>query len=152
MNRRNFMSSILALAAAPAIVRAESLMPVRPIVNDKAIASLLVDWWADGFDRSVAKMLAPTLRLWSGEPSVGGILLAEFALPDPLVEGGRATFDIAQATAIGNGAISHFDVTGPCGAIVGSTGDHGSPLAVLGDRRIYNGDVIEIANLQIKLD
>lgn len=32
MNRRGFLSSILALGAAPAIVRAASLMPARGIV------------------------------------------------------------------------------------------------------------------------
>ena len=32
MNRRNFMQSILALGAAPAIVRAESIMRVKPLV------------------------------------------------------------------------------------------------------------------------
>src|SRR5512147_2272809 len=30
MNRRGFLGSILALGAAPAIVRADSLMPIRP--------------------------------------------------------------------------------------------------------------------------
>ena len=32
MDRRSFLGSILALAAAPAVVRAESIMRVRPIV------------------------------------------------------------------------------------------------------------------------
>lgn len=32
MNRRNFMSSILALGAAPAIVRAESIMRIKPVL------------------------------------------------------------------------------------------------------------------------
>ena len=32
MNRRGFLSSILAFGAAPAIVRAESIMRIRPIV------------------------------------------------------------------------------------------------------------------------
>ena len=34
MNRRGFLGSILAAAAAPAIVRADSLMRIRPITED----------------------------------------------------------------------------------------------------------------------
>lgn len=33
MNRRNFIGTVLALAAAPAIVRASSLMPVRALAT-----------------------------------------------------------------------------------------------------------------------
>lgn len=34
MNRRGFLATILTLSAAPAIVRASSLMPIRPIGRD----------------------------------------------------------------------------------------------------------------------
>lgn len=70
MNRRGFLGSILALAAAPAIVRAETLMPVRPleviecqvgwyegvmIYEGNSVRAMaragLAKWWAEQFDR-----------------------------------------------------------------------------------------------------
>jgi hypothetical protein len=53
--RRSFLGSILALAAAPAIVRAESLMPVvRPIWVPRRTRidiprATQVDWWASSY-------------------------------------------------------------------------------------------------------
>ncbi len=44
MNRRGFLGSILALGAAPAIVRASHIMPVR-VLEEPLIG---VDWWAAG--------------------------------------------------------------------------------------------------------
>lgn len=40
MNRRNFIGTVLALAAAPAIVRASSLMPVRSIATPVLIGQI----------------------------------------------------------------------------------------------------------------
>lgn len=72
MNRRGFIASILALGAAPAIVRASSLMPVRPLIvmpTVEEIAAIaypdfraqarakLAQWWAAQFDEMVLRGL-----------------------------------------------------------------------------------------------
>lgn len=41
MDRRGFLGSILALAAAPAIVRAESIMRVRPIIDVEKCSAMM---------------------------------------------------------------------------------------------------------------
>lgn len=40
MNRRNFIGTVLALASAPAIVRASSLMPVRALATPVLIGHI----------------------------------------------------------------------------------------------------------------
>ena len=63
MNRRSFMTSILAMAAAPAIVRAESLMPGRGI---------LIPMWSDGpLDWGTGEIKLRPIWVWSGA-QVGG--------------------------------------------------------------------------------
>jgi hypothetical protein len=51
MNRRGFLGSVLAMAVAPAIVRAESLMPVRQLAPSGPAA--ILDYWLErGHDGS----------------------------------------------------------------------------------------------------
>ena len=55
MNRRGFLGSILALGCAPAIVRASSLMPVRPLFVTAGFETA-------GFAvRSGSSLLTPTI-------------------------------------------------------------------------------------------
>lgn len=58
MNRRGFLSTMLALGAAPAVVRATSLMPVRtrPILVTGTIGSI------EGF-----RIITPDFNVWSAE-------------------------------------------------------------------------------------
>lgn len=65
MNRRGFLGSILALAAAPAIVRADSLMRIVPIsapiipvetgITEAALVALLKKVWESGGEPEVIK-------------------------------------------------------------------------------------------------
>lgn len=53
MNRRGFLASMLALAAAPAIVRAQSLMPIRPLVRPTLAETMAIQgltWSSTQFD------------------------------------------------------------------------------------------------------
>ena len=72
MNRRGFLGSILALGAAPAIVRAENIMRVTPRGWTRAASGLLVKretgyGWEDGLNaeeiirRDLAQQLARAL-------------------------------------------------------------------------------------------
>lgn len=74
MNRRGFLGAILAAAVAPAVVKAESIMRVRPIVlpgevefnltfaelvdHRAAARAALEEWWSLQFDRLMLKHLA----------------------------------------------------------------------------------------------
>lgn len=53
MNRRGFLASMLALAAAPAIVRAQSIMPIRPLVRPTLAETMAIQgltWSSTSFD------------------------------------------------------------------------------------------------------
>lgn len=52
-SRRSFITGLIAFAAAPAIVRAESLMPVKSFVDEAAIARAMRDY--------IEKMVNPAI-------------------------------------------------------------------------------------------
>ena len=63
MNRRGFMSSILALGVAPAIVRAESIMRIKPILlpgEDFGVTTHIANYHA-GIAMDIRKELASNL-------------------------------------------------------------------------------------------
>lgn len=53
MNRRGFLGTMLAAAMAPAIVRAQSLMPVRQIAAPSSSAAVMDYWLKNGYDGHV---------------------------------------------------------------------------------------------------
>lgn len=56
MNRRGFLGSILALGAAPAIVRADSLMRIVPVDTD-VLQFKQYEWTTDYLDISIDNVL-----------------------------------------------------------------------------------------------
>lgn len=91
MNRRGFLASCLALAAAPAIVRASSLMPVRVLdgdwikvgyeaINSRAMASALI-----GPAQYIALFTSDAGARWDGEVFTGREY-ARVALPDLVLD------------------------------------------------------------------
>lgn len=78
MNRRGFLSAILAAGMAPAIVKAANLMPVRPLLPGGSI--LGIDY-AKGPDRTgIVTSEGGILRLFSGTPGSPGPMLAEVVM------------------------------------------------------------------------
>jgi hypothetical protein len=71
MNRRSFLGTVLALATAPAIVRASSLMPVRGYAQAASGLLLQDSVWNDHFflediyKNDIAKVMAPQIdKIW----------------------------------------------------------------------------------------
>jgi len=125
MNRRNFLASMLALAAAPAIVRASSIMPVRPLVR-VPLATILQ-----------ARDL-PYLRIYSGIMGEPGRLLAEAALPDGWMRASNGVGVGAPllADVVATGVAGHFAIERDGNWLVrGSVGSHlsGADLAMSTD-------------------
>lgn len=93
MNRRSFMQSILALAAAPAVVRASSIMRVRPVLGPFGA----VTW----------DVSAPMAVQWAFIYSSKGLLVGEMALTAkeavvPFFGDGALIYRVAWLNRAGN--------------------------------------------------
>lgn len=76
MNRRGFLSAILAAGMAPAIVKAANLMPVRPLLPGGSILGIDYAKSKPGLVTSEGGIL----RLFSGTPGSPGPMLAEVVM------------------------------------------------------------------------
>lgn len=62
MNRRGFLSSVIALSVAPAIVRAQSLMPGRGLIVPTTLGQDSLIWINNEIDRlGVNRLWSPAL-------------------------------------------------------------------------------------------
>lgn len=62
MNRRGFLASMMALGVAPAIVRAESIMRVRPVITPYGIGDVIAPTIAG----DVTEFMAGDIVKWAG--------------------------------------------------------------------------------------
>lgn len=104
MNRRTFLGSILALGIAPAIVRAQNIMPVRSIIRLPAVRAaglyLTLETSAGPMTQFVPDVTLPALQI--GDLLRGGtIALCE-----------RITFDIPVATLVTGTRLEVIDGVG----------------------------------------
>jgi hypothetical protein len=146
MNRRGFLASMLAAAAAPAIVRAASLMPVRPLglilPGDEEWSASGMRLLAQDFAESAVdyrRAVDAAIRMFAAD----GRLLAEAKIArrpwnlDRTLDLSTGPLDVICAGQIAYSELHHPEVDG--GKVLRFSGLMSQPCVVPGDTITLQG-------------
>lgn len=105
MNRRGFLGACFLAAAAPAIVRADSLMRIIPK------RTVLLPTWGASVIEMVRDRQAMINVLYGALLTPDGNVIAAFDMRTPIIEEGVATFGAIEAQAKRAGFASSLRIT-----------------------------------------